>query len=90
MFSNPSFIVKTSLPSVDKYSIDSAKFILQFAVRFAVHHKIEQPNERLAHFAAVNDQIEHSVFEQKFGTLKTFRKFLADCLFDHARSGKAD
>ena len=34
--------------------------------------------------------IDHSVFEQKFAALKTFRQFLADGLLDHARPGKAD
>src|SRR5580704_12533052 len=41
-------------------------------------------------FLARDDGVEESVLEEEFGGLKTFREFLADGLFDHARAGKTD
>src|SRR5262249_61971110 len=46
--------------------------------------------QEVAQFAAVHDGVEHSMFEQKFRTLKTLGKLLTDRLLDHARAGEAD
>jgi len=38
----------------------------------------------------MNNQIDHSVLNQEFRSLKACREFLADRLFDDTRSGKTD
>ena len=46
--------------------------------------------ERLPHVLALDNHVEHAVFEQVLGTLKTRRERLADGLLDHTRAGKTD
>src|SRR3954454_15712736 len=45
-----------------------------------VHHEIKGANDRVAHLAAVDYGVDHSVFEEKFASLKAFGKFLTDRL----------
>ncbi len=55
-----------------------------------VHHEVQRSNERVAQLAAVDDHVDHSVFEKEFASLKSFRQLLTDSLFDHTRPGKTD
>lgn len=40
--------------------------------------------------AAMNDAVDHAMFEQIFCALEPFWQFFADGFFDHPRSGKTD
>jgi len=51
---------------------------------------IHEGADRLLETLALDDHIDHAVFEKKFGPLELIRQLLLDGLFDHARSGKPD
>src|SRR6195256_1026947 len=52
--------------------------------------KIERGRDISLQVLAMNDGVEKTVLQKKFGRLKTFGKFLADGLFNDARPGKTD
>src|SRR5215212_9923200 len=54
------------------------------------HHKIKHTYNCIAHLAPVGHQIDHTVFEQEFASLKTLWQFLPDRLFDDARARETD
>src|SRR3982750_4916897 len=68
----------------------SSTLLLRHPSRRGVHHKIQHPNDRLSHIAAVDDMVDHSVLEQELASLETFRQFLPDRLLDHTRACKSD
>src|SRR6478609_6886029 len=53
---------------------------------FRAHETQGARNHRL-HLASIQDEIQHAFFDQKFGSLKSFRQLLPDRLFDHAWPG---
>src|SRR6266849_3193285 len=56
----------------------------------SVQKEIERAGDEGLEVLAVDDGVEKTVFEQEFGTLKSFGKFLADGLLDDARAGETD
>src|SRR6266478_8812647 len=52
--------------------------------------KIEGAGDKGLELLAVDDGVEESVFEQEFGALKSFGKFLANGLLDDARSSESN
>src|SRR5438270_5276401 len=52
-------------------------------------HKVQRTADISLHFFAVDDGIEHAVFEEEFAALESGWKFLADSLFDYAWAGEA-
>src|SRR6266852_4726916 len=52
--------------------------------------EIEGAGDEGLEVLAVDDGVEKTVFEEEFGTLKSFGKFLADGLLDDARAGETD
>src|ERR1043165_10280759 len=55
-----------------------------------IHHEVERLDDEVAHLAAVNDGVEHAVFEEELGALEILRQLLTDGLFDDAWTGKTD
>ena len=43
-----------------------------------------------AHFAAIDDRVNHAVSQEKFGRMRALRQLGANDLLRHARAGKAD
>src|SRR5262249_16635377 len=62
----------------------------QSAILFIWAGESQNVDKKLAQFAGVHNRVEHSMFEQKFRTLKTLGQLLADRLLDHARACEAD
>src|SRR4051794_1937811 len=54
------------------------------------HHKIQRSGDVRFHFFAMDDRVEHAVLEEEFAALESGWEFLADGLFDHPRTGKAN
>src|SRR5712692_920872 len=52
--------------------------------------EIEGAGDEGLEVLAVDDGVEETVFEEEFGALKSFGEFLADGLFDDARTGETD
>src|SRR5436305_8222700 len=52
-------------------------------------HKVQRTADISLHFFAVDDGVEHPVFEEEFAALESGGKFLADSLFDYAWAGEA-
>src|SRR2546430_14977065 len=50
----------------------------------------EQSANLLAHFFAVHDHVDQTVFLKKLGGLKSFRQILMRSFFDYAGPGEAD
>src|SRR6185437_5329801 len=50
----------------------------------------EQVGQLVAHFAAIDDQVDRAVVEQELGALEAFGQGLAHGLLDHPRTGETD
>src|SRR5438067_2540222 len=61
----------------------------QLGVDFRGVHEGERADNPVAKFAAVNDGVEHAVFEEELGGLKIFGELLTYGLLDDARPGKS-
>src|SRR5438270_11234813 len=67
------------------------QFTLAQFVRLAVlAHEVERVQDEISQVLSFDNRIEHPVFEQELGALKTFRQLLFYCLLDHARPGETD
>src|SRR6266849_4162359 len=56
----------------------------------SVQKEIERAGDEGLEVLAVDDGVEKTVFEQEFGTLKSFGELLANGLLDHAGAGETD
>src|SRR5277367_1330005 len=74
----------SSRPKENKARTDSSY------VMWLADEEVESLCDVRLQFFARDDGVEETVFEEEFGGLKTFGKFLADGLFDDARAGKTD
>src|SRR5258708_22112903 len=52
--------------------------------------QVEGAGDKGLEVLAMDDGVEESVLEQKFGALKSLGKFLADGLLDDARTGESN
>src|SRR5688572_30890204 len=50
----------------------------------------DESAQRLLELLALDNHVDHPVFQQKLGSLKLVRQLLLDGLFDHPRPGKPD
>src|SRR5215208_6277788 len=78
------------MPKVSRAKSLSSSDSNLFGRRDPRSHESQCARQRGLYFAAVDDQVEHAVIEQKFTALESLRQRLPDRLFDHARTGKAD
>ena len=53
-------------------------------------HESKRSRDGALHFAAIDDEVEHAMLEQKLAALKSLGQLLANRLLDDARAGKAD
>src|SRR5882757_11428852 len=56
----------------------------------SAQEQVEGAGDERLELLAVDDGVEESVFEQEFGALKSFGKFLANGLLDDARAGESN
>src|SRR5271155_5169897 len=90
IFARPNFCTRaccgaaSSLPSENSARTDSSYVI------GLTDEEVEGLGYVGLQFLARDDGVEETVFEEELGGLETFGQFLADGLFDDARSGEAD
>src|SRR6476661_8014560 len=53
-------------------------------------HEVERVQDEISQVLSFDNRIEHAVFEQELGALKTFRQLLFNRLLDHARPRETD
>ena len=56
----------------------------------SIREELQRLRDECLQVFAMNDGVDHSVFQQKLAALKPFGKLLPDRLLDHARPGEAD
>src|SRR5439155_22235958 len=54
------------------------------------HEELQGLCDERLHVFPVDDSVQHTVLDKEFAALEAFGEFLADRLFDDARSGKAN
>src|ERR1041384_3249904 len=64
--------------------------LISRARRSVAGHELQRVNDEVPEVLSLHDRIEHPVFKQEFGALKSLGQLLLDSLLDHARPCKAD
>ena len=66
----------------------SGVFSLEF--RLCHHQHAKNLRQCFPKVMTMHDLVDHAFFLKIFGALKPFGQLFANCVFDHARPGKAD
>src|SRR5258708_15247976 len=72
-------------------SLDTANlYVTGTALSRLWRHEVESPGDKALHVFALNHGVKHAVLQKELAGLESFRQLLANGLFDHARTSKAN
>src|SRR5947207_1992888 len=55
-----------------------------------IHEEFERGRNEALHILAMDNRVDHSMFDEELASLEAFRELLPDGLFDNSRSRESD